>query len=187
MGEGPFKEDPRGDGALTAAANNGDESAFEALYFRYRDWVVGLAYRFTGNRDDALDVLQDTFAYFFSKFPGFELRSQLKTFLYPAVRNLALARRRKIRRFISLDEAAANPSSPDDQLDELALSDELSAMLAPLDAIHSEVVLLRFVDGLSLPEIAEAIKIPVGTAKSRLHNALRTLRDDPRTQNFQNL
>ena len=47
-----------------------------------------------------------------------------------------------------------------------------------------EVLLLRFVDGLSLAEIAEAMDIPLGTVKSRLHNALQTLRQDERTRNF---
>ncbi len=50
-------------GPSVAAANRGDPAAFEALYFRYRDWGARLAYRFTGDRDEALDVLQDAFAY----------------------------------------------------------------------------------------------------------------------------
>jgi DNA-directed RNA polymerase specialized sigma24 family protein len=69
-------EDPRNDQELIAAANAGDATAFEVLYFRYRDWVVGLAFRFTGDRDLALDVLQETFLYFLRKFPGFNLTSQ---------------------------------------------------------------------------------------------------------------
>ncbi len=47
-----------------------------------------------------------------------------------------------------------------------------------------EVVLMRFVDDLSLQEIAAALAIPTGTVKSRLHNALATLRDDPRTRRY---
>jgi RNA polymerase sigma-70 factor (ECF subfamily) len=49
---------------------------------------------------------------------------------------------------------------------------------------HREVLLLRFVDCLSLAEIAEAIEIPLGTVKSRLHNALELLRQDERTKEF---
>jgi len=47
---------------------------------------------------------------------------------------------------------------------------------------HREVLLLRFVDGLSLSEIADTMNIPLGTVKSRLHNALAFLRHDPRTK-----
>src|SRR5213594_1361660 len=87
--------DARSDLELIAAINDGEAAAFEALYFRYRDWVVGLAHRFTGDSDSALDVLQETFLYFLRKFPGFRLTASLKTFLYPAIRNLSIAARRK--------------------------------------------------------------------------------------------
>src|SRR5437773_11456375 len=76
------EEDPRSDQQLIAAINDGDADAFEVLYRRYRDWVANLAYRFTGDRELALDVLQETFLYFLRKFPGFILTAQLKTFLY---------------------------------------------------------------------------------------------------------
>src|SRR5687768_16771157 len=83
--------DPRGDLDLIAAINDGDTGAFEVLYHRHRDWVVNLAFRFVGDRDLALDVLQETFLYFVKKFPGFRLTANLKTFLYPAVKNLSIA------------------------------------------------------------------------------------------------
>src|SRR5881398_3329968 len=94
----PLKSNSRSDQELIAAINDGDSDAFEALYYRYRDWVVSLAYRFTGDRELALDVLQETFLYFVKKFPGFRLTARLGTFFYPAVRNLSIAARRKTER-----------------------------------------------------------------------------------------
>ena len=61
---------------------------------------------------------------------------------------------------------------------------ELAAAMASLASEQREVVLMRFVDGMSLEEIAVALHIPLGTTKSRLHNALRKLRDDPRTRDY---
>src|SRR5437764_797330 len=87
--------DPRTDAELIDAIELGDEQAFAALYFRYRDWVAGLAYRFCGNHDDALDVVQETFAYLLRKLPGLRLSASMTSFLYPAVKHLALATRRK--------------------------------------------------------------------------------------------
>jgi hypothetical protein len=55
------KPDSLSDLDLVAAVSGGDVGAFEALYYRHRDWVVNLAFRFTGDRDLALDVLQETF------------------------------------------------------------------------------------------------------------------------------
>ena len=61
---------------------------------------------------------------------------------------------------------------------------ELAAVLAALPETHREVLLMRFVDGLALEEIARALDIPLGTVKSRMHNALASLRGDPRTRAY---
>jgi RNA polymerase sigma-70 factor, ECF subfamily len=177
-------EASRSDVDLVAAINRGDAAAFEVLYLRYRDWVVGLAYRFTGDSDAALDVLQETFLYLLRKFPGFRLTANLKTFLYPAVRNLSIAARRKAARYqatateLETLEHAPAPAAAGPE------AGDLQTLLAALPEEQREVLLLRFVDGLSLAEIAEAMDIPLGTVKSRLHNALQTLRQDERTKAF---
>jgi RNA polymerase sigma-70 factor (ECF subfamily) len=165
---------------LVAAANAGDPAAFDALYHRHKEWVLSLATRFTGDPDQAFDVLQETFLYLFSKFPGFRLTSRLTTFLYPAVKNLSIGARRKSLRFMGGDApaldvlAAPTPTAPP----------ELATVLAALPETHREVVLMRFVDGLALDEIATALSIPLGTVKSRLHNALATLRADERVKKY---
>ena len=170
--------------ALVAAINGGDAAAFETLYFRHRDWVAGLAYRFTGDSDAALDVMQETFLYLLRKFPGFRLTANLKTFLYPAVRHLSISARRKTARYQAtaaeleqLEHAAAPPAVA-------AEPGDLQIVLSALPEEQREVLMLRFLDGLSLAEIAQAMDIPLGTVKSRLHNALQTLRQDERTRNF---
>lgn len=190
MAPGPTQPpDPRTDAQLVDAINTGNEAAFEALYRRHRDWVVNLAYRFTDDRDLALDVMQETFLYLLGKFPGFELRAKLTTFLYPAVRHIAATHREKARRLNSGpaggDEAMAeltnghtDPTRPRDPREELA------AALSALSDEQREVVLMRFVDGLTLKEIAAALSIPLGTVKSRLHLAIAALRADPHTREF---
>ena len=170
------------DAELVAAINAGNHTAFETLYCRHRNWTVNLAFRFTGDEALALDVMQETFLYLLRKFPGFELRAQLRTFLYPAVRNLSIAARRKAGRCQAADagnEILISLPAPEVSL---AGNADLAAVLANLPTQQREVLLLRFVDGFSLEEIAEVLEIPLGTVKSRLHNALKTLRDDPRTR-----
>ncbi|MEA3227303.1 MAG: sigma-70 family RNA polymerase sigma factor [Planctomycetota bacterium] len=171
------------DQELIESANRGDADAFEILYHRYRDWVYRLAWRFTGNRQDALDVLQETFAYLLGKFPGFELTAAMTTFLYPVVKHLSVAIRRKNRRFASDDEALGELVAPALQESESSRS-ELAAVLAVLPEVQREILLMRFVDGMSLQEIADALEIPLGTVKSRLHNALKTLRNDRRMRDY---
>src|SRR5262249_22053007 len=135
------------------------------------------------SEDLALDVLQETFLYLLRKFPGFRLTAQLKTFLYPAVKNLSIAARQKAGRYQSteaeqefLEQLPASPALPG--------RGDLAAALANLSEEHREVLLLRFVDGLPLAEIAEAVEVPLGTVKSRLHHALESLRNDPRAKEF---
>ncbi|MBN2131879.1 MAG: RNA polymerase sigma factor [Sedimentisphaerales bacterium] len=169
------------DEELIERANGGQAEAFERLYHRHRDWVYHLAWRFTGNPQDALDVVQETFVYLLKKFPGFRLTASMTTFLYPVVKHLSLnVRRRRAAR--PLDEVAFDeipaPEPPESSRAELA------AAMASLSSEQREVVLMRFVDGMSLEEIAASLDIPLGTAKSRLHNALRKLRDDPRTREY---
>ena len=173
----PEKSDSPTDLELVAAINRGDEAAFEVLYHRYKDWVLSLAFRFTGHHDDALDVLQETFSYLVRKFPGFELTAQLTTFLYPAVRNLSIAARKKRSRATSSDENL--DLFPETERTQQTEADDLSTMLNCLSDSHREILLMRFVDDLTQPEIAEALGIPLGTVKSRLHHAVQAVRDSP--------
>ncbi len=180
----PHQSDSRSDQDLIAAINDGAADAFEVLYYRYRDWVVNLAYRFTADRELALDVLQETFLYFVRKFPGFRLTAQLKTFLYPAVRNLSIAARRKTARWQSEESDLETMETSLATEPAIGENEPLKAVLALLSHEHRDVLLLRFVDGLNLAEIAVALDVPLGTVKSRLHNALETLRNNPRTKTY---
>lgn len=180
-GRSPFMKSDR---ELIELANKGNPDAFEALYYRHRDWVYHLAWRFTGNQPDALDVLQETFTYLLGKFPGFELTASMTTFLYPAVKHISEAILAKKRRFLSDDAVLGKlaEASPQRQTDHDR--SELAAVLTILPDEQREVLLMRFVDDMSLQEIAVVLNIPLGTVKSWLHRALQTLRDDRRTRDY---
>jgi RNA polymerase sigma-70 factor (ECF subfamily) len=174
-------EDRRDDRELVAAMNGGDVAAFEVLYERYSGWVLDVACRFTRDADLAEDVVQETFRYFLGKFPGFELTAKLTTFLYPVVRNTALRQRERARRCQRPDadpgERAIDPEISDLDLD-------LANMLAGLPERLREALLLHYVDDLSIADVADALAVPEGTVKSRLHHARRMLREDPRSRAY---
>lgn len=173
----PAPIDNRTDQELVAAVNAGDAGAFETLYFRYRDWTMRLAQRFTGHHDDASDVLQETFGYFARKFPGFQLSAALTTFLYPTVRNFAIAARKKRQRSSGGDDRlpliAESPHASESDRSDMEQS------LASLSDAHREILLMRFVDDMTQPEIAAALDLPLGTVKSRLHHAILAARKLP--------
>lgn len=159
--------------ALVARANQGDAAAFEELYRRHRDWVVGLAWRFVGNRDDALDVLQETFTDLFDRFPGFVLTSSLRGYLYPVVKHRSISLLRKRRRVVPID--AARPPEVSEPVWQPDPPGEFARIIEVLPTEQREVVRLRFALDLKLDEIAQALAVPLGTVKSRLHNALKAL------------
>jgi len=183
--DGRVTDDPRLDRDLVRAARDGDADAFEILYRRYRDWVAELAFRFTRDRDLAGDVCAETFLYLLRALPRLELRVQMKTFLYPVVRNVSITLQSRSRRTPG-QEVVEGRAAPD-PAEGHAGDESRRALAAAVDALapgQREVLLLRFVDDLSLAEIAEAMEIPVGTVKSRLHGALRALREDERARSY---
>lgn len=169
------------DNKLIKLANRGDEEAMNTLYFRYREWVYGLAFRLCGNREDAQEILQEVFMYFYNKFPGFELRSSLKTFLYPVVKNITISNIRKKRKIIHLDDSATQ-SIPDDTLNWAEEFRNLSDYLDGFSKEEKELVFLRYYDEMQLSEIADIFKVPVGTIKSRINRLLSRIREKTRRE-----
>ena len=168
---------------LVEICNHGDvteaERAFNTLYQRHKSYVIRVALRYVSDNDMALDVLQETFTYLLKKFPptgdGLTLTSQLTTLLYPVAKNSALTLLQKAGRF---------PTDTDQQPDDLPAPEiveapDIGGLLGELSEERREVIRLRFVDDMSLQEISDTLKVPLGTVKSRLHLAIKQLRDSP--------
>ena len=182
------QRDPRSDEALVRTCNQGHPraaaAAFETLYLRHKDYVIRVALRFAPDIDTALDVLQDTFVQLLRRFPptgdGITLTAKLTTLLYPIARNTAITAARRAGRFpvaddMTPDQLAARPAREDD---------DIGRLLAVLPTGQREAITLRFVDGMSLGEIAEALGIPEGTVKSRLHGGIANLRSSSLLEDF---
>jgi len=107
----------------------------------------------------------------------------MTTFLYPIIKHLSIAIRNKSRRFTSDEEILSEIAAPPSK-ETCPRRSELAAVLTVLPDEQREVLLMRFVDDMTLQEIAKALNIPIGTVKSRLHHALKRLRQDRRTQDY---
>ena len=185
--------DRRSDRELVELCNRGDRDeavqAFETLYRRHRDYVTRVSLRFGADREAAVDVLQETFLYLLKKFPpvgdGLVLTAQLRSLLYPVAKNLTLNSLRQRARIDSSEEFDPD-RLPAPAVDDPAERDpaRLSAAVARLSAERREVLLLRFVDDMALQDIADTLSIPLGTVKSRLHTAVRELRESPEIRDF---
>jgi RNA polymerase sigma-70 factor (ECF subfamily) len=167
-------------------------TAFAEVYVRCRTFAMRVAMRYSLDENDAEDAVAMAFETFAGKFPGFVLTSRLTTFLFPIIRHHALRLRRSRLRHASTDDEAlagclgargegAIATGSEHDADQL---EALRKVLMVLPATQREVVVLRFVDGMSLEEVSLALEIPLGTVKSRLFNALTTLRSDPGTRRY---
>lgn len=172
----------RSDAELVRDAASGDEQAFDVLYRRHRDWVFALALRSTGRREEALDVAQDAFVELLDRLDGLVLTTSLRAYLRPIVVHRAIDLARRVGRERRGDEALEELL--DAREEEGGDSADLARVLRGLPPDQRELVLLRFVDGFELAEIAGVLAIPLGTVKSRLHQALANLRGDPRVARF---
>jgi RNA polymerase sigma-70 factor (ECF subfamily) len=174
MMRGPPPTDSRTDEALLEAFRGGEQLALATLYDRHARTVLAFAWRYCGDGDLAEDVVQDCFRELIDRIHEFELRGKLTSWFYVVAKRRALRLRdRAWRAQGELDEASL--AIPDEGPPE---TEDLRRLLSRLPATRQEVLVLRFLDGWDLQSIAAALEIPLGTVKSRIHNALEQLRSD---------
>ena len=175
------------DRAVLGRIAAGDEQALGALYDRWQPVVYALAVRILGDRDDAEDVVEDTFCQIWRQAATYETsRGTVATWILTVARSRALDRRRSTqrRRTESLDDRdATRPTADRTAPDPLALAETaqirqvVNAALAELPPEQREVVELAYFGGLSQTEIAEKTSVPLGTIKTRVRLAMQKLRD----------
>ena len=181
------------DEILVKKSQKGDYPSFAELVKRYEKKIYNLAYRIMGNREDASDVLQETFLQVFKKLAGFKGKAKFSTWLYRITVNMCLMRKRKRkkREIVSLDvpiltkkeneikrelrdDWSENPLAT---LENKEVKKTLSEAIDSLPEEYRTVFLLRGLNGLSNEEVAEVLKISLPAVKSRLHRARLFLRD----------
>lgn len=183
------------DKELVERINCGESDLLGELITRYENRVYNLAFRMMGNREDAEDVLQDTFLNVIRSLERFQGRSSFSTWLYRVAANAALTRLRKqSKRAKSEDEflddvysvkraADAGARLPDwssNPVQEL-LNDEameqMNRVVEEMPEIYRAVFVLRDVEELSTAEVADILEISEAAVKSRLHRARLYLRN----------
>jgi RNA polymerase sigma-70 factor, ECF subfamily len=176
---------------LVAQAKEGDTRAFSELVRRYEGKIFRLAQHVTGNREDAEDVLQETFLKAYEHLDQFQGNSKFYTWIVRIAVNQALMklRRRKTDRSVSLDETidtgedtvvreiAAWDENPEARYTREELGGILDAAVKSLEPAYRSVFVLRDVDELSTEETADALGLSVPAVKSRLLRARLQLRE----------
>ena len=183
MSEAPSDE------RLLAAARAGDKQALEALLERHEPEVYRFGMKMCRDPEDAKDVLQDTLLAMARGVRDFRGASSLSTWLYTIARSACIKKRRRSKfapeeeRSLDTDAAAeakrlaAPGDDPDEALAGKQVERALEQAITALDPMYREVLLLRDVEGLTAPEVAEVLGVSVQAVKSRLHRARLTVRE----------
>jgi RNA polymerase sigma-70 factor (ECF subfamily) len=171
--------DPDRDDA--ARLRRGDTSGLAGLMGRHQDRLLRYLLRLLGDEAVAEDTFQQTWVRVAERIGRYDAARPFAPWLLAVARNLAIDQLR-VRRPGSLDEVDEPPAPSDAESDPLARAvarqraERISEALAKLGPLDREVLCLRFEDDLPLPDLAEALGVPVPTAKARLYRALARLR-----------
>jgi RNA polymerase sigma-70 factor, ECF subfamily len=174
---------------LALMARNGDRRAFAELVEMYKDKIYHLAYRMLGNRQEAEDAVQETFLKLYTNLHRYDDNLKFSTWLYRIGTNLCIDRLRKKRAVYSLDAEvdggegadyyALMPSDEDTPEKQVILSETQMQIRHAIDTLpekYKSVVVLRYLNDLSLQEISEVLNMPVTTVKTRVHRGREYLR-----------
>jgi RNA polymerase sigma-70 factor (ECF subfamily) len=169
-------------------------NAFEELVRKHQKKMLNIAFRMTGNYEDACEVVQDAFVAAYKAIRQFEERARFGTWLYTIVVNQTRNHLKKAstiagRAEYSLDEPISTedgfirtePASPDpsvlEKLEQQELQARVQYCITGLEADFREVLVLRDLQGFSYDEIGAMLKLPDGTVKSRLSRARESVKN----------
>jgi RNA polymerase sigma-70 factor (ECF subfamily) len=176
--------DDQADSTVLDAARAGDAGALEKLLERHQAQVYRFGLKMCRDPEDAEDVLQDTLLAMARSVRDFRGASSISTWLYTIARSFCIKKRRRSTFALagapqSLDTDAAAESrrladparGPDDVMLDKEIARALDDAIGALEPIYREVLILRDVEGLTAPEVAEVVGVTVDAVKSRLHRA----------------
>lgn len=165
---------------LVREAQLGDRAAQSALYERYRESALALAYRKLGNWDEAEELVQDVFIHAFDRLEQLRVPEAFGGWLRQIVRRMAINRLTRRRVAISMESEAleAAHTSSDTPLDDVLDGERCEQVRSGLDRlgdIDRQTLEAFYIGGQSLIEMAEQFEAPIGTIKRRLHVARKRL------------
>jgi RNA polymerase sigma-70 factor, ECF subfamily len=194
------------DDRLAAALADDLDRAFEALVVGHQDRLYTIALRMLGDRGDAEEAAQDALVRAYRALATYDgerirelrLRAWLTTIVLNRCRSVATRRTTRGPRPISIDGDPARPiaepespaAAPAEVAERHSERDRWGARLMALPVAYRTAVVLRHVDGLSYPEVAEVLGRPEGTVKAQVHRGiaiLRTMLESERRHDFQEL
>lgn len=180
-------EVPGDDAELIQLCLEGDRTAFDQLVSRYHRGIYNMVHRMLGNAEDASDLTQETFLRAYSRLDTFRPGASFLAWIRRIAANLCIDHLRRRRQpTLSLDErlesgleeASTRPEvSPPDALEIAEDSRRVLSAVQKLPPKQRMVLIMRHIEGLSIEEIARALRLPSGTVKVNLFRGRRAVRE----------
>ncbi len=177
--------------ALMARVRDGDREAVIGIVDRYQNELVGFFFHLCWDQLSSEELAQDVFVRLYNARERWQPTARLRTWLYRIAHNLWIDHLRRKRSLVSLDAergeeglrlsdvlAAAPSADPDAAERDLQIRERVRGALAELPEGQREVFVLANDQGMKYHDIAAILGIPEGTVKSRMHHAVRFLRDE---------
>ncbi|MBD3223970.1 MAG: sigma-70 family RNA polymerase sigma factor [Caldithrix sp.] len=176
------------DEQLIARFQKGDNYAFDLLVKRYKDPLMNFIFRFLGDKNEAEDIVQETFLRLYKNKHYYKEIAKFSTWIYTIASNLAKTelRKRKRRKFFSIHQFMQTEKdydipddsfSPDQQANTVITDKLIQQAIDKLSPKFKQVIILRDIQEFSYEEIAEVVDIPLGTVKSRVNRARLKLQE----------
>jgi RNA polymerase sigma-70 factor, ECF subfamily len=167
----------------------GDQDAYGEIVELYKDKVYQISYRMLGNRHEAEDIAQEAFIRAFVNIHSFNINLKFSTWLFRIATNLCIDRIRKKKPDYYLDaevagtdgltmysQIASNENMPEKEVESLELEETIQKEIMKLPEKYRSVIVLKYIEELSLIEISEILNLPIGTVKTRIHRGREALR-----------
>ncbi|MGE6719111.1 RNA polymerase sigma factor SigW [Peribacillus frigoritolerans] len=167
----------------------GDHNAFGEIVEIYKDKVFQICFRMLGNRQEAEDMAQEAFVRAYVNIRSFNITMKFSTWLYRIATNLCIDRLRKKKPDYYLDaevagteglnmysQIASDMAKPEEEVESLELQETIQVEIMKLPEKYRSVIVLKYIEELSLKEISEILDLPVGTVKTRIHRGREALR-----------
>jgi RNA polymerase sigma-70 factor (ECF subfamily) len=165
---------------LVERCRRGEEAAFQELVDQYKDLVFAVIARTVQDRARAEDLAQDVFLRVHRGLPYFRGEARLSTWVYRIVANVCTEARSRQAPQISLDDERTSdkvrPVAVDRHASDLELNDRLEKAIARLPANQRLMIAAHYLKGVRYEELAEALRLPLGTVKTQLYRAKQQLR-----------
>lgn len=167
----------------------GDINAFADIVDFYQHRLYQVCFRMLSNQQEAEDIAQEAFVRAYTNLHTFDQKRKFSTWLYRIATNLCIDRIRKKKPDYYLDaevpgtegldmysQIAAEEQLPEEQLEQMELQDRIQYEISRLPDKYRTVIVLKYIEELSLQEIGEILDMPVGTVKTRIHRGREALR-----------